>query len=307
MDRNSVEWRGYWPAAPTPFAADGSVDEAALVAMMDHYVTAGVHGVMLNGTAGEWWTQSDNERRRVAKVAIDAIAGRIPVIIGCTSFTAAAVIELAQDAQTSGADGVLFTPPPYAHSGQDEILNHYRLIDSAVDLPMVAYNWPRGTGVEIEVDTAAAIADLEHVVALKCSTPNTDVVLDYIDRLASRVRIFAALISPRGLAVLNGLGGDGYIDGGGIGAPFAVPFFESFWSGDLDAARDYGRRWSDLTQAWVTPDFGGKFGSPAAQLKAAMRLLGQPGGEVRQPQLPLTDPAKLAALESVLKESGLLV
>ena len=92
MDRNSVEWRGYWPAAPTPFAADGSVDEAALVALMDHYVTAGVHGVMLNGTTGEWWTQSDNERRRVAKVAIDAIAGRIPVIIGCTSFTAAAAI-----------------------------------------------------------------------------------------------------------------------------------------------------------------------------------------------------------------------
>ena len=240
----------------------------------------------------------------MAKVAIDAIAGRIPVIIGCTSFTAAAAIELAQDAQTAGADGVLFTPPPYAHPGQDEILNHYRLIDSAVDLPMVAYNWPRGTGVEIEIDTAAAIADLEHVVALKCSTPNTDIVLDYIDRLASRVRIFAALISPRGLAVLNGLGGDGYIDGGGIGAPFAVPFFESFWSGDLDAARDYGRRWSDLTQAWVNPDFGGKFGSPAGQLKAAMRFLGQPGGEVRQPQLPVTDPDKLAALESVLKESG---
>ena len=145
------------------------------------------------------------------------------------------------------------------------------------------------------------------MVALKCSTPNTDIVLDYIDRLASRVRIFAALISPRGLAVLNGLGGDGYIDGGGIGAPFAVRFFESFWSGDLDAARDYGRRWSDLTQAWVNPDFGGKFGSPAGQLKAAMRFLGQPGGEVRQPQLPVTDPAKLAALESVLKESGLLV
>jgi 4-hydroxy-tetrahydrodipicolinate synthase len=103
------------------------------------------------------------------------------------------------------------------------------------------------------------------------------------------------------------LGGDGYIDGGGIGAPFAVPFFESFWSGDLDAARKHGRRWSELTRAWIEPDFGGKFGSPASQLKAAMRLLGQPGGEVRQPQLPLTDPAKLGELESVLRASGLLV
>lgn len=307
MDRNSVTWRGYIPASPTPFTPEGDVDEATLVALMDHYVAAGVHGVMLNGSAGEWWTQSDDERRRVAKVAIDAVAGRIPVIIGCTSFTAAAAIELAQDAQRAGADGVLFTPPPYAHPTQEEILHHYRLIDAEVDLPIVAYNWPRGTAVEIEIDTAAAIADLEHVVALKCSTPDTDLVLDYIDRLSSQVRIFAALISPRGLAVLNGLGGDGYIDGGGIGAPFAVAFFESLWAGDLDAAREHGRRWSELTRAWVEPDFGGRFASPTAQLKAAMRLLGQPGGEVRQPQLPLTDPAKLAELESVLRSAGLLV
>lgn len=81
-------------------------------------------------------------------------------------------------------------------------------------------------------------------MALKCSTANTDVVLDYVDRLSSRVRIFAALISPRGLALLDGLGGDGYIDGGGIGATYAVPFFESVWAGDLDAAREYGRQWS---------------------------------------------------------------
>ncbi|WP_030599509.1 dihydrodipicolinate synthase family protein [Streptomyces fulvoviolaceus] len=307
MDRNSVNWRGYIPAAPTPFTADGAIDEDTLVALMDHYVAAGVHGVMLNGSAGEWWTESDEERRRVAKVAIEAVAGRIPVIIGCTSFTAAAAIDLAQDAQASGADGVMFTPPPYAHPTQEEILNHYRLIDAEVELPILAYNWPRGTGVEIEIDTAEAIADLEHVVALKCSTASTDVVLDYIDRLSSRVRIFAALISPRGLAVLNGLGGDGYIDGGGIGAPYAVPFFENFWAGDLDAAREYGRRWSELTRAWVEPDFGGRFASPASQLKAAMRILGHPGGEVRQPQLPLTDPAELAELESVLRSAGLLV
>lgn len=307
MDRSTVSWRGYVPAAPTPFTeGGGSVDEDALVALLEHYLAAGVHGVMLNGTAGEWWTQSDAERRRVAEVAVGAVAGRIPVIIGCSSFTAAAVVELARHASAVGADGVMFTPPPYAHPSQEEILEHYRLVDAEVDLPILAYNWPRGTGVEIEVGTAEAIADLEHVVALKCSTANTDVVLDYVERLSPRVRIFAALISPRGLAILEGLGGDGYIDGGGIGAPFAVPYFESLWAGDLDAAREHGRRWADLTRAWVTPDFGGRFGSPAGQLKAAMRMLGQPGGHVRQPQLPITDPERLAGLESVLRTAGLL-
>ncbi|WP_088312612.1 dihydrodipicolinate synthase family protein [Kineosporia sp. R_H_3] len=308
MDRSSVSWRGYIPASPTPFTAGGAaVDEEALAALMEHYVAAGVHGVMLNGTAGEWWTQSDAERRRVAEIGIAAVAGRVPVIVGCSSFTAAGVVALAHHAQTAGADGVMFTPPPYAHPSQQEILNHYRLADAEIGLPILAYNWPRGTGVEIDVETAAAVADLDHVVALKCSTANTDVVLDYIEKLSDRVRVFAALISPRGLAVLSGLGGDGYIDGGGIGAPFAVPYFEALWAGDLDTARGHGRRWADLTGAWVTPDFGGRFGSPAGQLKAAMRMLGHPGGDVRQPQLPVTDPAKLSGLEAVLRSAGLLV
>lgn len=306
MDRNSVSWRGYIPAAPTPFADDGSIDEAAIEALMEHYVVAGVHGVLVNGSSGEWWAQSDDERQRVAKTAVDAVAGRIPVIVGCTAYTANAAIERANDAQSVGADGVMFTPPPYVHPTQAEIVNHYRLIDAEVELPILAYNWPRGTAVEIEPATAETIADLDHVVALKCSTHDTDIVLDYVERLSSRVRIFAALISRRGLAVLDGLGGDGYIDGGGIGAPLAVPYFESLWAGDLAAAREYGRRWSDLTRAWITPDFDGRFGAPSAQLKAAMRMLDQPGGEVRQPLLPLTDPAKLSGLETVLRSAGLL-
>lgn len=306
MDRNSVSWRGYIPAAPTPFTGKGAVDEGLIAQLMDHYVAAGVHGVLINGSSGEWWAQSDMERRRVAQAAIDAVAGRIPVIVGCTSFTAASAVELAQHAQSAGADGVLFTPPPYAHPTQDEILHHYTLINGELGLPIVVYNWPRGTAVEIEIDTAAAIADLENVVALKCSTHNTDLVLDYIDRLSSQVRIFAALISSRGLAIMNGLGGDGYIDGGGIGAPYAVPFFENLWAGDLDKAREFGRRWFELTRSWIEPDFGGKFAAPSAQLKAAMEMLGQPGGEVRQPLLPLTDPTKLAELEGVLKSAGLL-
>lgn len=306
MDRNSVSWRGYIPAAPTPFTPNGAVDEDAIAHLMDHYVAAGVHGVLINGSSGEWWSQSDEERSRVATAAIDAVAGRIPVIVGCTSFTATGAVKVAQDAQSAGADGVLFTPPPYAHPTQKEILHHYRLINGELELPIVAYNWPRGTAVEIEIDTAAAIADLDNVVALKCSTPNTDLVLDYIERLSSQVRIFAALISPRGLAVLHGLGGDGYIDGGGIGAPYAVPFFENLWAGDLDNARTFGRQWSELTRSWIEADFGGRFAAPSAQLKAAMKMLGQPGGEVRQPLLPLTDPAKLAELEAALKSAGLL-
>ena len=306
MDRNSVSWRGYVPASPTPFTIDGAVDEGALGKLMNHYVDAGVHGVLINGSSGEWWAMTESERNRVASVAIEAVDGRIPVIVGCTAFTAKAAIALASDAQRAGADGVLFTPPPYAHPTQEEIFNHYRLIDSEVELPMVAYNWPRGTAVEIEVDTAGRIAELEHVVALKNSTASTDSVLAYIDQLADRVRLFVALISPIGLGILHQSGGDGYIDGGGVGAPYAVPFFEALWSGDLDAARGHAAQWRDLTKGWINADFSGRFAAPSAQLKAAMKMLGQPGGEVRQPLLPLTDDGLLAELQAHLARSGLL-
>jgi 1-pyrroline-4-hydroxy-2-carboxylate deaminase len=306
MDRNSVSWRGYWPASPTPFTADGAFDEQKLSELLNHYVRAGVHGVLVNGSSGEWWALSDDERRRVAAIAVDTVGGRIPVVVGCTSFTPSTAVNLARHAETVGADGVLFTPPPYVHPTQDEILEFYRRIDAEVGLPMVAYAWPRGTAVEIELATAIRIADLEHVVALKASTAKTDLILDYIEALADRVRIFASLISPRGLAIMRELGGDGYIDGGGIGAPYAVPFFEALWSDRLVDARELATKWSELTRGWIMPDFAGRFAAPSAQLKAAMRLLGHPGGEVRPPLLPLTDPNKLSELRTHLQRCGLV-
>lgn len=306
MNRDSVDWRGYWPAAPTPFSADGRIDDDALRALMEHYVRVGVHGVLVNGSSGEWWAQSAGERRHVAQVAVDAVAGRIPVVIGCTSFTAGAVTELAAHATQIGASGVLTTPPPYAHPTQPEILSFYEEIDKRLELPLIAYNWPRGAAVEIELDTARQISELDHVVAIKNSTASGQLIIDYIDVLAGKVRIFASLINRRGLAIMRSLGGDGYIDGGGVGAPHAVPFFDALWSGRTDAAAEHADRYWALTSGWINDDFSGRFGSPSSQLKAAMKILGQPGGEVRPPLLPTTDTAVLKLIADLLRRSGLL-
>jgi 1-pyrroline-4-hydroxy-2-carboxylate deaminase len=305
MDRNSVDWRGYWPAAPTPFASDGALEEDTMRLLLDHYVSSGVHGVLINGSAGEWWAQSTDERQRVATIAVEAIDGRIPVIVGCTSFTARQVVEFAQHAESVGADGVLATPPPYANPTQDEIVNYYRDIDRKIDLPLVAYNWPRGTAVELSVDSLRQIASLDHVVAIKNSTSNWPLVIDSIEALAGEVRIFASLINRRGLAILRELGGDGYIDGGGIGAPFAVPFFEAVWQERFDAAREYADRYWKLTSGFVGPDFSGHFGSPSSQLKAAMAVLGQPGGHVRLPLLSTTDETGVEGIPDLLCAVGL--
>ncbi|QJU55124.1 dihydrodipicolinate synthase family protein [Herbiconiux sp. KACC 21604] len=306
MDRNTVDWKGYWPAAPTAFTEEGSFDDQVMREIIELYVQAGVHGVLINGSAGEWWAQTDEERTNTARVAVEAAAGRIPVIVGCTSFTADQVLRLADGAAEAGASGVLTTPPPYAHPTQQEVLQFYRDVDAQVQLPLVAYNWPRGAALEIELDTARHIADLEHVVAIKNSTADWVRVVDFIEALAGQVRIFSSLINRRGLAIMRELGGDGYIDGGGIGAPFAVPFFENLWAGDLDAARPWADKWWALTSSFIAPDFGGRFGSPSSQLKSAMAILGQPVSHVRPPLQPVTDPVLRQAIADRLRDAGLI-
>jgi dihydrodipicolinate synthase/N-acetylneuraminate lyase len=161
--------------------------------------------------------------------------------------------------------------------------------------------------VDIPVQTAARIADLEHVVGIKNSTADWSNVLDYMEQLSGQVRLFASVINRRGLAALRELGADGYIDGGGIGAPYAVPFFEAVWAEDWTAARTYADHYWKLTAGWVTADFGGRYGEPQSQVKAAMALLGQPGGTVRPPLLPQEDPERLAELADFLSSCGLPV
>jgi 4-hydroxy-tetrahydrodipicolinate synthase len=305
MTRPATPWRGYWPAAPTPFTADGALDEAGWRALLRLYVDHGVHGVLVNGTTGEWFAQSPQERRRVAEIAVEEVAGRIPVVIGVGAFTAEECVRYGEHARTIGADGILTTPPPYVHPSQDEVHAFYRTLAEGVDLPLMVYNWPRGTAVDITVETLVRLAGLPNVVAVKDSSGDELKVAETCAALAGTVQVFGRFIHRRGMAVMAEFGGAGNIDGGGLGAPFAVPFYEAYWAGDLDTARVWSARYERLVSLLVNGDYSSKFASPTSQLKAAMRLLGQPGGHVRPPLLPLEDPSGLRALSAALDEAGL--
>jgi 4-hydroxy-tetrahydrodipicolinate synthase len=306
MNRSSVNWRGYWVAAPTPFAADGSLDEPALREVMRLYLRAGVHGVLVNGTTGEWFSQSEAERRQVAAICVEELRGQIPAVIGCTTFTPGETIALARHAQQVGADGVLSTPPPYAAPTPREIVAFFTALSDAVDLPIMVYNWPRGATVDIGPETADALADIDHVVAIKDSTANRLQAVATLERVGERVRVFGSFINRLGLATLRCIGGDGNIDGAGLGAADAVAFYEAFWRGDFAAAEAAAARYVGLMSRLIRPDWNGTLGSPQSQIKAAMNMLGQPGGHVRPPFLPLDAPEDLAALRDILRAAGLL-
>jgi 4-hydroxy-tetrahydrodipicolinate synthase len=308
MQRTDVDWRGYWVAAPTPFTTDGQLDENGWAELVEVYARQGVHGLLVNGSTGEWFSQSGAERRRVVEIAVETAAGRLPVIAGISAYTPGEAAALAEHAAASRADGVLATPPPYVHPSPDEIVAFYRTVSSATDLPFMVYNWPRGVSVDLAETPGlmARLADLDHVVAIKDSTGDWLRMLGTVEAVADRVRVFGSFISRRGLAVLLGLGGDGNIDGGGLGAPFAVPFYDAVAEGKAEEAAEAARRYAAISGRLINPDYSGIFASPIAQLKAAMAMLGHPAGPPRPPLLPLTDGAALAAIRSILVEGGLL-
>ncbi|MGW4071640.1 dihydrodipicolinate synthase family protein [Nocardia grenadensis] len=307
MNRDDVSWSGYWPAAPTPFTASGELDTDALAALMDLYAGMGVSGVLVNGSTGEWFSQTSEERRTVAEVAVEAVAGRFPVVIGVSAYTARQSSALAVHAASAGADGVLATPPPYVHASPDETMQYFTTVSTATSLPFMVYNWPRGVSVDMGTSPGlfSRLADLDNVVAIKDSTGNWLSMLDTVEAVAGRVRVFGSFLHRRGLAALLGLGGDGNIDGGGVGAPFAVPFYRAVAAGDAESARAWADRYRAFSGRLINGDYSGVFASPIPQLKAVMNLLGQPGGAVREPLLPVTDASTLAALRNIIDESGI--
>ena len=172
----------------------------------------------------------------------------------------------------------------------------------------MVYNWPHGTSVDIGPDLAERIAAVDNVVAIKDSTPDLEQFFETTKRVIGSVRVFGPFMSVAGLEFLLEHGGDGFIGGGSLwGAPDAG-FWEAVWRGDVDFAYEHARRTDELfPKLWLPGGWGGQFGAYQSQLKALMRMLGQPGGDVRPPRLPVTDEASLQRMHEILVEAGLLL
>lgn len=307
MNRDDVDWRGYFAACPTPFSEDGALDLPALRELLEWYAGQGLHGVLVNGTSGEWFAQSADERRQVAETAVDQVGGRMTVVIGCTDYTADLVAGHARHAMAAGADGVASTPPPYAKPYPDEVVAFYEDVARGSDAPLMVYNWPHGTSVDMAADLLTRVARVDTVVAVKDSTPDESQFHASAAALVGEVRVFGQFMSSAGFEQLLAGHGDGTIGGGTLfGAP-DPGFWESWWAGDHDACRAHARRIDDLfPRLWLPGGWGGHHGAYQSQLKAIMAMLGQPGGWPRRPRLPVTDPAALAEIRGVLEQASLL-
>src|SRR4051794_15563393 len=307
MDRNDVDWKGYWAACPTPFSEDESYDPDTHRALLDWYIGEGLHGVLVNGTTGEWFAQTHEERRLVAETVIEHVAGRIPVVIGCTAYTAREAGELARHAVAAGADGVESTAPPYVKPWDDEVVAYYEDLAAATDAPLMVYNWVHGTAVDMTAELVLRLAEIDTIVALKDSTPRQEQFFETNRAVNDRLRVFGPFMSVAGYEELKAHGGDGFIGGGTVFGTPDPQFWVDHWNGDDEACRAHARRTDDLfPRLWLPGGWAGKYGGYQSQLKAIMAMLGQPGGHPRRPRLPVDDPQSLREIHDVLVEFGLL-
>ncbi len=288
MDRHSVNWRGYIPAITTPFSKDGLFDEQATRQLHRWVYDNGMHGMIVLGTQGEWFSLAREEKQRLFQITGEQLSGKLTLIAGCHSFTAAEAIENIASAAANGFDGVLVTPPPYVVPTDKEILTFYRDISDASALPVCVYNWPPGTNVDMSLALLAQIAELDKVVAIKNSTPDRERFLEVFFALKDKVRIFGIPMNELGISLVREHNADGTMGAGAVLGRDHPDFFNAIWAGDIERARQLGERDETIMREWFKPDYTGKFGSAQATFKEALNQQGLPGGYPRRPLLPLT-------------------
>ncbi|SNS41968.1 4-hydroxy-tetrahydrodipicolinate synthase [Sphingomonas laterariae] len=281
--RSRVDWRGYIPAITTPFDANHALDLNGLGRLLEWLHGEGMHGLVIAGTTGEWPSLSGAERKQLFRAVGDQMGGKLPLLAGCTAFTAREVLEFAEVAADARFDGILVTPPPYFRPNADEIVGFYEDVSRGSRLPICVYNWPPGTGIDMPLELLERIADIENVVAIKQSTGDLRRFVSTFFALKDKVRVFGHSMDEHGLALLEARGGDGTMGAGAVLGSVHPDFYNHLWKGEIDAARACGAKDRVVLDQWYTQDLVGRFGSGPAILKAALNAQGLPGGHVRPP------------------------
>lgn len=289
-------FKGVIPALITPLR-DGNVDAAAFKRLLERQIAAGVHGVVPMGTTGESATLTLDEHKRVVEQCVEIAAGRIRVIAGAGSPSTDKAIEMARFAKTVGADGALVVTPYYNRPSQAGMQAHFEAVADAVQLPILLYNVPGRTGVDLSNETVAALAGHPNIVGIKDATG------DVARASWMRANIDGAfdLISGDDSSYL------GYAAHGGVGvisvttnvAPEAmVALYNAVQAGDFATARSWQERLIGLHKALFLDNSP----SPA---KYALSRLGLCTEEVRLPLSQTADAVK-PAIDRCLTEAGVI-
>jgi 4-hydroxy-tetrahydrodipicolinate synthase len=291
------DWHGVYVVTVTPFTESGAVDHDAFGRLLDTFVTDGVDGVVVAGSTGEWYTLHDDERIALFEQARERVGGRVRLIAGTSAIGTGDAVALTRRAMDIGMDGAMVLAPPYALPNERELMAHFDAL-ADVGLPLMVYNNPGRTQVNLTASLLTRIARHSTVVALKESSKD-------LYQIAQSVRAL-----KDDLAVFSGL------------EPYALPTLSRGAVGIVSMAANFaGRRAVDLHAHWAAGRhaeaaaveqvmdrlydafYAGGFGAYVV-IKECMNIVGRPGGWPRRPHLRPDEHGR-SHLARVLADVGL--
>ena len=280
-------------AMVTPFSKSGEIDWAGVEKIAAHLVATGHDGIAVNGTTGEAPTTSDDEKDQIIKAVRGVVGDKIKIVAGAGNNETSHSVEQAKRAAKAGADALLVVTPYYNKPPQAGIAAHFTAMADATDLPVMMYDIPGRTGVEIESDTIVKLAEHKNIAALKDAKGNPAATSWVIKR--SGIAVYS------GDDILNlpllSVGAVGFVSvcGHNVGADLKA-MLNAWFAADANKALEIHQK--------LLPVFTGTFRTQGAILtKAALNLMGLPGGFTRLPLVDATD-AQIAQLKLDLQAGG---
>jgi len=290
---NGLRFHGCMPANLLPFTADLAIDEPGYRKHLRWLADApGVTGIVANGHAAEVASLTREERKRTLAIALDEIAGKVPVVTGVYSDGTLEAVELARDARAAGAAGLLVFPPTLfmwgAQQKPDMVLRHFQTIADAVDLPIIVFEYPLASGIGYSPETLAELCKIPSVAGVK-DWSNDIVSYEKNLRVLRGAGRPVAMLSSFTMSLMASftLGADGCISGmGSVTADLQAALLAAVQAGRIDEARAINDRLTPLVQVFYSPPFVDMHN----RMKEALAILGRiPAAHVRPPLTPVSD------------------
>lgn len=288
--------QGIIPPLVTPFTKDGAINGSMFRKIINRVIDAGVHGVFVAGSQGEFFSLERQERIELFEIAVDEVNGRVPVFAGTAAITTSETVLLTQAAERVGCDAVSIISPFFITPNGEELYQHYRAIALATNLPVLLYNNIDRTGYDIPVDTIKRLAEIDNIVGMKDSSGN----LTYVNEVMRSTGADFSVLSGKDTVIFNVLtaGGSGAVPASANVAPkLIVDLYNHVQSGNYEAARKAQFELAPLRMAF-------SLGSFPVVIKEALDILGFDVGGARPPIRPLT-PENRQRLAEVLQKMEL--
>ena len=297
-----MNFEGTYVAMVTPFTEDKKIDEEGFRSNINYLIDNGVNGLLGAATTGESATLTHDEHKRIIEILIDEVDGRVETLAGAGSNSTKEALDLAEFSENAGADAALVITPYYNKPQPHGLVEHFITVAESTDIPIIAYNVPSRTGINMDIDTIIEIAKIDNVDAIKEASGSIEKINDIYRALSNEglEDDFTILSGEDRLTLpITALGGKGVISASAnVDSKRMVLMVDSMLNDDYQRAMEIHYDMLDLMRVMFVE-------SNPVPAKTAMNIMGLPSGSLRKPLAPMKE-ENVETLKKVLKEANLI-